>query len=75
MSPTDRAKGTSTSRRNTYPSHWPVHVTGMAEARQPLPQPGPAPAVATTPSSVDSADGGELAAAPWIGLHYASEGT
>ncbi len=64
----------STSRRNKYPSHWPVHVTGMAEAWQPMP-PFVAAIAEQAPAPVHPADDGELTASPWIGLHYASEAT
>ncbi|QCO98783.1 hypothetical protein FCN77_15105 [Arthrobacter sp. 24S4-2] len=64
----------STSRRNKYPSHWPVHVTGLAEAWQPLPQPVTAIAGQALAPAHPAGDG-ELTASPWIGLHYASEGT
>jgi hypothetical protein len=58
-----------TSRRNRYPSHWPVHVTALPEARQPLPPPG-AETNAQSPEAVHPADDGELTASPWIGLYY-----
>jgi hypothetical protein len=70
-----RRRTSRRDKRDKYPSHWPVHVIGMAEAWQPLPTLGPALAVETTPSSVESAGDGELTASPWIGLHYAPEGT
>jgi hypothetical protein len=63
-----------TSRRNKYPSHWPVHVTGMADVWQPLPRHGTA-VTGQAPAPAHPADDGELTASPWIGLHYASEGT
>ncbi|MBT2594897.1 hypothetical protein [Arthrobacter sp. ISL-72] len=63
----------NTSRRNKYPSHWPVHVSGTPAACQQLPRPG---AVATEqqPAPTHPADDGELTASPWIGLHYVTEG-
>lgn len=63
-----------TSRRNKYPSHWPVHVSGMPGAWQPLPQPGAA-ATGQTVTPTHPADDGELVASPWTGLYYVSEGS
>lgn len=64
-----------TIRRNKYPGHWPVHVTGMPDDRQRLQQQGPAAPVEATPAAATTVDGGELAASPWVGLHYATERT
>lgn len=61
-----------TSRRNKYPSHWPVHVSGMAEAWQPLPQ-SMAAETGQLPAPTRPADDGELTASPWIGLYYRGE--
>jgi hypothetical protein len=63
-----------TIRRIEYPSHWPVHVSGMPGAWQPLAQPGAA-ATGQTPAPTHPANDGELMSSPWIGLHYVSEGS
>ncbi|WP_104173014.1 hypothetical protein [Arthrobacter sp. Y81] len=58
-------------RRNKYPGHG----TGLPVDRQQLPQQGPAAPVEATPAAATTVDGGELAASPWVGLHYATERT
>ena len=59
-----------TSRPNQCPGHWRVHASGVPRGRQHLPQPGPAEPVS---AAAPAADGGDLAASPWLGLHYATE--
>lgn len=76
------------SHRTAYPHHWPVHPQGMQASAPLAPEGGSgtagfavartavsgsavavAVAVAVTPS-----DRGKLTAAPWLGLHYETEG-
>jgi hypothetical protein len=60
-----------TDRRMRYPHHWPFQVPRLPGTRQQQPT-GPA-APAETPSTAASAGDGELATAPWLGLHYRTE--
>jgi hypothetical protein len=62
-----------TSRPVKYPGHWPVHASGMPGVRQQLPLPGPPAPVEATPAAAPAVERGELAASPWVGLHYATE--
>lgn len=62
------------SRRTKYPSHRPVQVSGMPDSRQTWPETGPAAIDQTLAAGAQPADDRELAALPWMGLHYRSEG-
>ncbi|KIS27200.1 hypothetical protein TV39_11765 [Arthrobacter sp. SPG23] len=61
-----------TSRPNQCPGHWRVHASGVPRGRQHLPQPGAAAAVEAIPATA-ALETRELAASPWVGLHYETE--
>lgn len=72
---------TLSRRQTSFPHHWPIHVAGL----QSLGMHGPgthltgeageageiSPAACQPPPG--PSNGGGLAAAPWLGLHYAIE--
>ena len=68
-------------RHSPFPHHWPVHVAGIQAlgSRGSAVQgsgacPTPAADSGVTSAAAPRPDG-QLAAAPWLGLHYEAEGT
>ncbi|MFE4835467.1 hypothetical protein ACFRAU_12390 [Arthrobacter sp. NPDC056691] len=62
-----------TSHRIRYPHHWPLQVPRLPATRPQEPQATTQAFVAEAQSAKPQHDG-ELVTAPWMGLHYLTEG-
>jgi hypothetical protein len=61
-------------RRNAFPHHWPINMIGMQNFGLQGPAACPAPTAACgVPPAAPLPSNGELAASPWLGLHYETE--